>query len=178
MAVDLPADVDLEEQRMLLAAMTGEQYRGRLPDFASDPRYAPRALSPGAAQREHLRQEQDAAYHESLAADRRKAADAEAAAAAAAAGAAAAAAEAARAERAAREAVEAKERRMREKQAALPGEPPADAADSLVMLVRMPGGGRLSRRFRQGDRLEVRAANDHNKERVPASPEPCILTAC
>jgi len=159
--VELPDDVDLEEQRMLMAALTGEAYVGRIPDFDSDPRYRPRALSPGAAQREQLRLEQDAAYHESLAADRRKAEAAEAEARAAADAEAAARGEAER-QRCAREdaaaaaaaEAEAAASRLRAKTAALPPEPEAGAADAVMVVVRMPGGGRLSRRFRQGDSLE------------------------
>lgn len=58
--VQLPDDVNLEEARMLEAAMLGRPYQGRIPDFANQP--PPRALSPGAASRQMLRQEQDDAY--------------------------------------------------------------------------------------------------------------------
>eukprot|EP00887_Chlorella_sp_A99_P003297 scaffold9.g3297.t1 len=151
---DLPDDVDLEEQRMLLAALTGAAYAGPLPGFGP-PRSAARALSPRAAEREALRQEQDEAYQASLAADRqrevaaaRAAADAEAAARAAeAAAGAAAAAEAA--------AAAALERRLRSAEASLPAEPPADDPEVVLVQVRLPGGGRHARRFRRGDRLQA-----------------------
>lgn len=73
--------------------------------------------------------------------------------------AAAAAAEAvAKAEaRATREAAEALERQLAAKAAGLPAEPAADEAGAINLLVRLPGGGRVSRRFRQTDPLQVRA---------------------
>lgn len=59
------ADVDVEEQRMLLAAMTGEPYDG---DVAAVERlrWPTQDLSPAGAERAALRHEQDAAYHASL----------------------------------------------------------------------------------------------------------------
>ena len=153
--VPLPDDVDLEEQRMLLAAMTGEAYRGRIPDFATDPRYRPVQLSPGARAREQLREEQDMAYHESLAADKMKAEAAARAEQEAREEAEAIAREVERVEREEAEAAAALERALRSKQAALPEEPPAGADNAVQIVVRMPSGTRLSRRFRQNDRLGV-----------------------
>lgn len=150
----LPDDVDLEEQRMLMAAIQGGGYEGQIPDFAADPRYQPRVLSPGAQARQILREEQDAAYYESLRADQEKAEAAErqrreeeeAAAAAAAA-----------AEAEARQKAEAAERMAQElrwKAASLPPEPPADDAEAVSLAVRLPAGGRYSRRFRRSDTLQ------------------------
>lgn len=156
--VPLPDDVDLEEQRMLLAAMTGEVYRGRIPDFATDPRYRRVQLSPGARAREQLRKEQDAAYHESLALDKIKAEAAERAEQEAREIAEAEAREAARVEREAAEAAAALERTLLSKQASLPEEPPVGSDDGVQIVVRMPSGNRLSRRFRQTDRLSVSTA--------------------
>ncbi|GAB4814648.1 hypothetical protein N2152v2_001694 [Parachlorella kessleri] len=176
--MDLPDDVDLEEQRMLLAALTGGAYEGQLPDFGNDPRYRARALSPGAQERQTLRQEQDAAYYESLQADMEREAAEERARH-----------EAEQAERAAREAEQAEQRRQQEdadrqgptlgwlslagccciglaelrliertlnsKQAALPPEPANDGGDGVVnVLIRLPGGSRIGRRFRKSDLLQ------------------------
>ena len=124
-------------------------------DFSSNPRLRPRVLSPRAAERELLRQEQDNAYKQSLAADRqREAANAAAAAEAAAAAVAAAQreAEAAAAEAAAGEA---RERRLRSAEASLPEEPPADDPEAVSLMIRMPSGGRHTRRFRSSNRLQV-----------------------
>jgi hypothetical protein len=145
----LPDDVNLEEQRMLMSALTGEAYQGRIPDFTTDPRYQrqqQRQLSPGAQEREMLRQEQDAAYYESLALDQQKEAEQRAV-------------EQQmeeeerlmarrRAEEKARreEEEQALVRRLSQKEASLPPEP--NLGDSVVtILIRLPGGERLSRRF-------------------------------
>jgi len=145
----LPDDVNVEEQRMLMSALTGEAYQGRIPDFTTDPRYQrqqQRQLSPGAQERETLRQEQDAAYYESLALDQQKEAE----------------------QRAVEQQMEEEERlmarrraeeearreeeeqvlvrRLSQKEASLPPEP--NIGDSVVtILIRLPGGERLSRRF-------------------------------
>lgn len=67
--LDLPAGINLEEARMLEAAMLGIPYAGRIPDFSAAPAAAaPR--SPGALEQQSIRQEQDQAYEESLALDR------------------------------------------------------------------------------------------------------------
>ncbi|KAL4436090.1 hypothetical protein ABPG77_005538 [Micractinium sp. CCAP 211/92] len=150
----LPDDVDLEEQRMLMAAIQGGGYEGEIPDFAADPRYQPRVLSPGAQERQILREEQDAAYYESLRADQEKAEAAErqrreeeeAAAAAAAAAEAEARQKAEAADRLAQE--------LRWKAASLPPEPPAEDPEAVSLAVRLPAGGRYSRRFRRSDTLQ------------------------
>lgn len=151
----LPDDVNLEEQRMLMAAIQGGGYEGELPDFGSDPRYQPRVMSPGAQARESLRAEQDYAYYESLRADKEKAEAAElqcreereAAAAAQAAAQAEARQQAEEAERL--------ERELRSKQASLPAEPLADDPEGINLAVRLPAGGRFSRRFRRSDPLQA-----------------------
>lgn len=98
---------------------------------------------------------QDAAYYESLRADREKAEEAERqraeAAAAAAAASAAAEAEAAAAAAAAADL----QAQLGAKAAGLPAEPAADEAGAVNLLVRLPAGGRMSRRFRQADPLQV-----------------------
>jgi hypothetical protein len=66
--LDLPDGINVEEARMLEAAMLGVPYAGRIPDFTAAAAAAP--LSPGAMEQRSLRQEQDAAYEESLALDR------------------------------------------------------------------------------------------------------------
>lgn len=140
---------------MLMAALTGEAYLGRIPDFGTDPRYRPRELSPGGMERERLRQEQDAAYEESLLMDKHKEEEEERLRRAAERAAAAAAAEEARKAREAEEAAAALERSLAEKEASLPPEPGPEEGDAVVLVVRLPKGGRLSRRFRQSDRLGV-----------------------
>ena len=153
--VSLPDDVDIEEQRMLLAAMTGEVYRGRVPDFATDPRYRPVQLSPGARSREQLRQEQDAAYHESLAADKRKAEEEERVAREKQEIEEVERRETERVEREAREAAEKLERTLTAKKASLPVEPGVGTEGAVQIVIRMPSGSRLSRRFHQEDELSV-----------------------
>lgn len=67
--LDLPEGINLEEARMLEAAMLGIPYAGRIPDFSAAP--APAApLSPGTLEQHAIRREQDQAYEESLALDR------------------------------------------------------------------------------------------------------------
>ncbi|KAI7837176.1 hypothetical protein COHA_008969 [Chlorella ohadii] len=152
---DLPADVDLEEQRMLMAAIQGGGYEGHIPDFAADPRYQPRVLSPGAQARQNLREEQDAAYYESLRADQEKAEAAERERREAEQAAAAAAAAAEAEERRQREETQRLERQLTSKAASLPAEPPADDAEAVNLMVRLPAGGRYSRRFRRSDPLQA-----------------------
>ncbi len=151
----LPDDVDLEEQKMLLAAMTGEMYRGRIPDFSTDPRYRPVQLSPGARARQNLRQEQDAAYYESLELDKLKAEEAERVEREAREAREAAQLEAERIEKEAKEAADALQRTLASKEASLPKEPPLGDADAVQIVVRMPSGSRLQRRFRSGDLLSA-----------------------
>lgn len=72
-SLDLPEGINLEEARMLEAAMLGIPYQGRIPDFSAAPppaAAAAAALSPGTRERRNLQAEQDAAYEESLALDR------------------------------------------------------------------------------------------------------------
>jgi hypothetical protein len=70
--LDLPEGINLEEARMLEAAMLGIPYQGRMPDFSAEAAAAAAGppLSPGAMEQRSLRAEQDAAYEESLALDR------------------------------------------------------------------------------------------------------------
>jgi hypothetical protein len=151
----LPDDVDLEEQRMLLAAMTGETYRGRIPNFATDPRYRPVQLSPGAQARQNLRQEQDSAYYESLELDKLKAEEADRVEREGREALEKAQKESERAEKEAKEAADALKRTLTAKEASLPKEPPVGDADAVQIVVRMPGGGRLQRRFRSGNFLSA-----------------------
>lgn len=67
--LDLPDGINLEEARMLEAAMWGVPYQGRMPDFNATAAAAEQ-LSPGVVERRSLQAEQDAAYEESLALDR------------------------------------------------------------------------------------------------------------
>ncbi|KAL6774060.1 hypothetical protein ACKKBG_A23610 [Auxenochlorella protothecoides x Auxenochlorella symbiontica] len=167
-AAGLP-DVDLEEQRMLLAAYAGEAYE---PPPAPGPSAAG-PLSPRAQERAVLRSEQDAAFHASLQADRAKA-EAARGAAERAAREAREAAEAAE-ERAAleREAREARERDLDERAARLPAEPAAERPDAVRLLVRLPGGARLTRRFGAEDAVPaVFAWVDVSCRDDPAAPTP------
>ena len=133
-------------------------------DRASDAHAAPLAAARAArAENElarSLRDEQDAAFRESLEADARR----EAAAAAAAEEAsrlaeaeARAAAEKAAAEAAAAEALRAREalvaRRRLEKSQSMKTEPAADAAGVCKVAVKLPGGARRERRFLETDTL-------------------------
>lgn len=72
---DMPAGVDLEEARMLEAAMLGIPYAGRLPDFGVNGAAPPdgggfggaaQPLSPGVRHTRALREEQDWAFQASL----------------------------------------------------------------------------------------------------------------
>lgn len=67
--LDLPEGINLEEARMLEAAMLGIPYEGRIPDFSAAPAAAT-PLSPGTLEQHAIRREQDQAYEESLALDR------------------------------------------------------------------------------------------------------------
>ena len=66
--VDLPEGINVEEARMLEAAMLGIPYTGRMPTFGEGAAAAP--VDPEARAQRALRREQDEAYEESLAADR------------------------------------------------------------------------------------------------------------
>lgn len=147
----LPEDVNLEEQRMLMAALTGEAYQGRIPDF-TDPRYQQqqeRQLSPGAQDREMLRQEQDAAYYESLALDQQKEAEQRAVEQQMEEEERLVARRRAKEEARREEEEQALVRRLSQKEASLPPEPNLGDSDGgvVTILIRLPGGERLSRRF-------------------------------
>ena len=155
---DLPADVNVEEARMLEAAMLGVPYeppphrRWVPPPPPTSAHLAARAL----------RDEQDDAYEASLAEDRAKAESAAVAEAAARAAAERQAAEAAAADEAsARAAADAQaaaaDAEVTEAAAAaaaaaaLPPEPAAGAPASISVAVRLPDGARLTRRFAASD---------------------------
>lgn len=134
--------VDVEEQRMLLAAATGEAY--------SAPSWRVRgrtAWDPAAHEARVLRSEQDAAYRASLEADRRRAREAEE--------------EEARRER---EEGERREREVREHQERedarrrrlerLANEPDKGEGVATIM-IRLPSGSRCTRRFRGLDSAQV-----------------------
>ena len=154
---------------MLEAAMLGVPYEGPVPDFSAGGLAAAAAaavaraaaaearLSPGAVASRQLRREQDDAYEQSLAEDRRKAAEAEAAERGAAEAAARAGAEQEAAERAARERAEAADEAAASARARLRAaeEPEASAQDLVQVAVRCPGGERLSRRFRRSDPVSL-----------------------
>ncbi|GFR40299.1 hypothetical protein Agub_g481, partial [Astrephomene gubernaculifera] len=160
---------ELEEARMMEAAMLGVPYEGRMPDFsagAAGPsgRAGPGGggggfgaygdvLDPELMEHRELRWDQDRAFEESLAADRAK----EQAAARAKAEAEAAERQRREAEaEAARAAAEEAARLgalLARKAARLPGEPPAAAGDAVTVMVRLPDGSRHSRRFARSDRI-------------------------
>lgn len=66
--LDLPSDVNIEEAKMLEAAMLGVPYEGRLP--STEGRGGGPPPSAEAVERKQLRDEIDAAYEESLRLDR------------------------------------------------------------------------------------------------------------
>ena len=160
---DIPEGMDareVEEARMLEAAILGIPYEGRIPDFEMErERERERLMNqgpvdPAVMETRNMRWEQDQAYEESLAADKAKA-DA----------AARAKREVERAEREAREAEEAEKKRiaheermheesLERKRRTLPAEPTGDEAGINIM-VRMPDGSRMSRRFRGSDHLQA-----------------------
>jgi hypothetical protein len=144
--VALPDDVDFEEQKMLLAALTGETYEGPLPySTLPGPHWTQRnrVLSPGALERAELREQQDADYHESLRADQLKEE---------------ALARQRQQEELAQQEAEEAARRMQEslalKEASLPDEPSPEAEDAVQLVVRLPEGGKLKRRFRTSHQLQ------------------------
>ncbi|KAK9817835.1 hypothetical protein WJX72_002895 [[Myrmecia] bisecta] len=168
--LQLPDGINVEEARMLEAAMLGIPYAGRMPDFspagqaaaAQAAAEANESLSPSVHAGRRIREEQDAAYYQSLRADqekmqaaeetrrqaelaeRQKREEEESAAAAQR----EAEAEAARKQRRL-------ERQLKSKAQALPGEPPCDHPDALTVMVRMPNGSRISRRFVKDDPLQA-----------------------
>jgi len=139
-------DVNIEEQKMLMAALTGEVYDGEIPDFsdaAVQAAYVPRPLSPGAIQRQILREEQDLALQESLERDREKERQRDLMHIG----------QMEREESAKRE-QEALEKRLEEKKRRLPIEPSPDDAETFMLVIRMPNGSRLKRRFSFKDSLQ------------------------
>lgn len=149
---------DLEEARMMEAALLGIPYQGRMPDFSAR---GPggggtgASLDPEAVGQRELRWDQDREYEESLKADRAKA-DATRRAQE----------EAEEAERVQRQAEEEEAQRqaaeearlaslLSSKAARLPPEPQGSDPDVVVVMVRMPDGSRLSRRFSKADPLQA-----------------------
>ncbi|KXZ49719.1 hypothetical protein GPECTOR_20g576 [Gonium pectorale] len=155
---------ELEEARMMEAALLGIPYEGPPPSMVARGGGVAgggggrggseeREVSPELLEHRELRWDQDRAYEESLAADRAK----EQAAARA-------KSEAEARERAQREAEEAAALEaameasrvtalLMQKTARLPAEPPASAPDAITVMVRLPDGSRHSRRFAPADRL-------------------------
>lgn len=133
--IQLPADIDFEEARMLEAAMLGIPYDGEIAPhrrpLGSVPSIPP---DPAAIEQRLLRQEQDDAYEQSLQADRAKAEAAAAKQREAEAAAAKQEAEAAQLERL-----------LSDKEAGLPPEPAEGEDGAITVLVRLPGGGRCAK---------------------------------
>lgn len=138
-------DVNVEEQKMLLAALTGQAYEGDLPtQFTTS---SARPLSPGAIERRMLREEQDLALKESLERDKEKQRQQEI--------------EKIREierEESERLEKEAQERQLNEtletKKMRLPEEPQEDQDGCFVLVIRMPNGSRLKRRFSKKDSIQ------------------------
>lgn len=128
----LPADIDVEEARMLEAAILGIPYEGEIPPHRLPLGTVPSAsLDPAAIEQRLLRQEQDDAYEQSLQADRAKAE------------AAAAKQREAQAAAAKQEADAAQlQRLLSNKEAGMPLEPAEGEDGAITVLVRLPGGGR------------------------------------
>ena len=135
-------DVNIEEQKMLMAAMTGQAYTGEIPDFSNYQPYPSKPLSPGAIERQNLREEQDLAFQESLAMDRERQQREE---------------QALIDQMEREESQRQKERIMleelEEKKRRLPAEPASDDPMGIVLAIRMPDGTRLKRRFSKADTL-------------------------
>ena len=128
----LPVDIDVEEARMLEAAMLGIPYEGEIPPHRRPlGSVSSASIDPAAVEQRLLRQEQDDAYEQSLQADRAKA-------------------EAAAAKQREAEAAAAKQeadaaqlqRVLSSKEAGLPAEPAEGDEEAITVLVRLPGGGR------------------------------------
>ncbi|GAX75728.1 hypothetical protein CEUSTIGMA_g3171.t1 [Chlamydomonas eustigma] len=156
---DLPEGIDAreaEEARMLEAALLGVPYEGRMPDYsARGPTQSARPVDTAMREQRSLRWEQDQAYEDSLAADKAKA-ESEARARL----------EAERAQRQAEEAAAAEARRLEmeekalkdileRKQRSLPAEPSSSDSSSVNIMIRLPDGSRLSRRFCKTDPLQA-----------------------
>lgn len=156
---EIPEGMDareVEEARMLEAALLGVPYEGRMPDFERERERSMNRgpVDPVVMETRNMRWEQDQAYEESLAADRAKAEAVERAKR-----------EQERQEREAREAEEAERKRiaheermleeaLERKKKSLPSEPSGEEAGFNV-IIRMPDGSRLSRRFRPSDPLQA-----------------------
>jgi len=145
--LNLP-DVNIEEQKMLLSAMTGEAYEGSLPDFSHHGYNPPqRQLSPSVIERQILREEQDKALQESLKRDKEREIESEIAKVKE--------MEREESQRLEKRALEEDLQRKRER---LPPEPEDSDTDSFVLVIRMPSGTRLKRRFSRRD--DISAAFD------------------
>ncbi|GMH35432.1 hypothetical protein BSKO_03300 [Bryopsis sp. KO-2023] len=145
-----PSDVNREEAEMLEAAFFGVPYNGRMTDYPP-----PRSPSPETKARRVIIDDQEKQYNESLQADKEKAEVA-----------ARADREAQEMERHRREAEVAEARRKEEEQAALeqiiaakkstlPQQPSESTADTITIMIRLPDGSKLSRRFELSNPLQV-----------------------
>lgn len=141
----LPDGINMEEARMLEAAMLGIPYEGRIPDFNNPT--PPEPVSPTVIHHRQLREEQDQAYHDSLQADERKADAAEVEKRIA-------EEEVQKQQRQDDEAAQAQrsyEQEIEDKLLGLPIEPSQNEDGAITVLVRTPKGGRFGRRFRRSD---------------------------
>eukprot|EP00873_Tetraselmis_striata_P022549 jgi/Tetstr1/442813/TSEL_030897.t1 len=145
---DLPDGINLEEARMLEAAMLGTVYTGRMPDFSNLPPEVP--ADPAVMEQRLLREEQDAAYHASLAADRERAAAEELARREAKKVAAREAEEKVLEQRRKEEEERSYQMWIEDKREAL-GMEPEGGKGVIQLQVRMPDGARLARRFSVSD---------------------------
>ncbi|KAJ9531041.1 hypothetical protein QJQ45_000958 [Haematococcus lacustris] len=153
---------ELEEARMIEAAMLGLPYEPRLPlrgrsagGRQAGARGGPPLGDPDLHDGRSLRWEQDQAYEESLAADKAKADSSAEAAREAAAAARRLAEEAAAAERAAAEAAAKLKATLARKAAALVPEPAPGDPEAVTIMVRLPDGMRLSRKFKKSNALQA-----------------------
>ncbi|CAD7699793.1 unnamed protein product [Ostreobium quekettii] len=152
----LPDDINAEEARMLEAVMIGADFKGHIPDF-SELRVArpPPVVSAATRANRTLRAEQDREYEESLRADREKVEAAQQAAMKARESQRQKSEEAVLEARRQAEEAAAIDRLMQSKRASLPSEPDDGDSDSVTVMVRLPQGARLGRRFRQSDPLSA-----------------------
>ena len=135
-------DVNLEEQKMLMAAMTGQAYTGEIPDFSNFQSYSSKPLSPGAIERQILREEQDLAFQESLEMDRERQHREDQARI-----------EQMEREESARRKEWLLSEQLEDKKRRLPAEPASDDPMGLLLAIRLPDGTRLKRRFSKTDAL-------------------------
>ncbi|KAL6759300.1 ubiquitin-related domain-containing protein [Haematococcus lacustris] len=147
---------------MIEAAMLGLPYEPRLPlrgrsagGRQAGARGGPPLGDPDLHDGRSLRWEQDQAYEESLAADKAKADSSAEAAREAAAAARRLAEEAAAAERAAAEAAAKLKATLARKAAALVPEPAPGDPEAVTIMVRLPDGMRLSRKFKKSNALQA-----------------------